>query len=117
LRANVSVSIQYIAAWLGGLGCVPINNLMEDAATAEISRAQIWQWIKHPAGKLDDGRKVTVELFRSVVREELDKLAAASVQRPTQRVIYEPAATLIDRITTAPDFGTFITLPAYQEIN
>ena len=77
LRSNVSVSIQYIAAWLGGLGCVPINNLMEDAATAEISRAQIWQWIKHPAGKLDDGRKVTVELFRKVMREELDKLAAA----------------------------------------
>src|SRR6185295_7136549 len=69
LRNNVSVSIQYIAAWLGGLGCVPINNLMEDAATVEISRAQIWQWIRHPGGKLDDGRKVTVELFRKIVRE------------------------------------------------
>ena len=73
--ATSASRMQYIAAWLGGLGCVPINNLMEDAATAEISRAQIWQWIKHPAGKLDDGRKVTVELFRKVVREELDKLA------------------------------------------
>jgi malate synthase len=96
---------------------VPINNLMEDAATAEISRAQIWQWIKHPAGKLDDGRKVTVELFRSVVREELDKLAAALGAKAYEAGHYEPAATLIDRITTAPDFGTFITLPAYQEIN
>jgi malate synthase len=117
LRNNVSVSVQYIAAWLGGLGCVPINNLMEDAATAEISRAQIWQWIKHPAGKLDDGRKVTVELFRKIVREELDKLAAAFGAQAYAAGNYEPAATLIDRITTAPDFGTFITLPAYQEIN
>jgi malate synthase len=117
LRNNVSVSIQYIAAWLGGLGCVPINNLMEDAATAEISRAQIWQWIKHPAGKLDDGRKITVELFRSVVREELDKLAAAVGAKAYAAGDYERAAALIDRITTAPDFGTFITLPAYQEIN
>jgi malate synthase len=117
LRNNVSVSIQYIAAWLGGLGCVPINNLMEDAATAEISRAQIWQWIKHPAGKLEDGRKVTVELFRKIVREELDKLAAALGAKAYAAGNYEHAATLIDRITTAPDFGTFITLPAYQEIN
>jgi malate synthase len=117
LRSNVSVSIQYIAAWLGGLGCVPINNLMEDAATAEISRAQIWQWIKHPAGKLDDGRKVTVELFRKVVREELDKLAAAFGAQAYAAGNYESAAALIDRITTAPEFGTFITLPAYQEIN
>ncbi|MGH8236894.1 MAG: malate synthase A [Steroidobacteraceae bacterium] len=117
LRANVSVSIQYIAAWLGGLGCVPINNLMEDAATAEISRAQIWQWIKHPAGKLDDGRKVTVELFRKIVREELDKLAAAAGAQAYAAGHYERAATLIDSITTAPEFGTFITLPAYQEIN
>ena len=92
LRANVSVSIQYIAAWLGGLGCVPINNLMEDAATAEISRAQIWQWIKHPAGKLDDGRKVTVELFRKVVREELDKLAAAFGAQAYAAGNYERAA-------------------------
>jgi malate synthase len=117
LRNNVSVSIQYIASWLGGLGCVPINNLMEDAATAEISRAQIWQWIKHPAGKLDDGRKVSVELFRSIVREELDKLAAAVGAKAYAAGNYERAATLIDRITTAPEFGTFITLPAYQEIN
>src|SRR5262249_37029391 len=77
LRNNVSVSLQYMAAWLEGLGCVPINNLMEDAATAEISRAQIWQWIKHPPRKLDDGRKVTLELFRKIVREEPDKLATA----------------------------------------
>ncbi|MGH8185311.1 MAG: malate synthase A, partial [Steroidobacteraceae bacterium] len=117
LRNNVSVSIQYVAAWLGGLGCVPINNLMEDAATAEISRAQIWQWIKHPGGKLDDGRKVTVELFRDVTREELAKLKAQVGDKAFAAGNYERAAALIDRITTAPQFETFITLPAYQEIN
>jgi len=117
LRNNVSVSIQYLASWLGGLGCVPINNLMEDAATAEISRAQVWQWIKHPGGKLDDGRKITAELFRTVTREELAKLKAQFGDQAYAHGNYERAATLIDRITTAPDFETFITLPAYSEIN
>ena len=64
LRNNISVAVQYMAAWLGGNGCVPINNLMEDAATAEISRAQLWQWVHHAAGVLDDGRRVTLELVR-----------------------------------------------------
>jgi malate synthase len=117
LRSNVSVSIQYMAAWLNGLGCVPINNLMEDAATAEISRAQIWQWIKHPGGKLEDGRKVTAELFRAITREELDKLKAQVGDQAYVSGKYEHAAELIDKITTGPDFETFITLPAYQEIN
>src|SRR5262249_22037732 len=74
LRNNVNVSIQYMAAWLGGNGCVPIHNLMEDAATAEIARSQVWQWIRHPKGVLDDGRKVTVELFRKITQEELARL-------------------------------------------
>jgi malate synthase len=112
----VSVSIQYLAAWLGGLGCVPINNLMEDAATAEISRAQIWQWIKHPAGKLDDGRKVTAELFRAITREELGKLRNALGVHLFEKGNFERAAALIDEITTAPEFETFITLPAYRVI-
>ncbi|HEY0684615.1 MAG TPA: malate synthase A [Steroidobacter sp.] len=117
LRSNVSVSIQYLAAWLGGLGCVPINNLMEDAATAEISRAQIWQWIKHPAGVLEDSRKVTAELFRAVMREELGKLRAAVGEKAFVSGNFERAAALIDEITTAPDFETFITLPAYRVIH
>jgi malate synthase len=116
LRSNVSVSIQYLAAWLGGLGCVPINNLMEDAATAEISRAQIWQWIKHPAGKLDDGRKVTAELFRAITREELGKLRNAVGVHVFETGNFERAAALIDEITTAAEFETFITLPAYRVI-
>jgi len=117
LRNNVSVSIQYLAAWLGGLGCVPINNLMEDAATAEISRAQIWQWIKHPGGRLEDGRKVTAELFRSVMREELDALKASLGEQAYAQGHYERAAALIDRISTSPEFETFITLPAYETID
>jgi malate synthase len=117
LRSNTSVSIQYIAAWLGGLGCVPINNLMEDAATAEISRAQIWQWIRHPGGKLDDGRKVTAELFHTVMREELDALRSRVGEAQFAAGNYERAAELIGNITTAPEFASFITLPAYQQIN
>jgi len=117
LRGNVSVSIQYLAAWLGGLGCVPINNLMEDAATAEISRAQIWQWIKHPGGVLEDGRKVTIELFRAITREELAKLRAAVGEKAFASGNFERAAALIDEITTAPEFETFITLPAYRVIH
>ncbi len=117
VRNNVSVSIQYMAAWLNGLGCVPINHLMEDAATAEIARAQIWQWIRHPAGRLDDGRKITVELFRTIMREELDKLRAQMDEQAYARGKYEAAAALIDRITTADEFGAFITLPAYDAID
>src|SRR5205807_603019 len=74
LRTNVSVGVQYLAAWLGGSGAVPLFNLMEDAATAEISRAQVWQWIRHPRGVLSDGRKVTKKLFRAVLAEELEKI-------------------------------------------
>jgi malate synthase len=117
LRNNISVAIQYIAAWLGGLGCVPINNLMEDAATAEISRAQIWQWIKHPSGRLEDGRKVTVELFRTITREELNKLKVAVGEQVYVSGNYERAAVLLDVVTIAADFETFITLPAYRVIH
>src|SRR4029077_18384986 len=74
LRQNISVGMQYLEAWLRGHGAVPLFNLMEDAATAEISRAQVWQWIRHPRGVLNDGRKVTKELFRSVLEQELMKV-------------------------------------------
>jgi malate synthase len=116
LRTNVSVGVQYIAAWLGGLAAVPINNLMEDAATAEISRAQIWQWIQHPKGVLDDGRKVTVELFRQIMREELGKIRAAVGDPAYNAGHYDQASQLFDRITAAPDFVEFLTFPAYEAI-
>jgi malate synthase len=117
LRNNVDVSIQYMAAWLGGNGCVPIHNLMEDAATAEIARAQIWQWIRHPKGVLDDGRKVTVELFRQITREELARLKAQLGDAAFSAGNFERAAGIIDAITTAGTFETFLTLPAYRAID
>ena len=114
LRLNTSVGIQYMGAWLGGLGYVPINNLMEDAATAEISRSQLWQWIRSPKGVLDDGRKVTVELFREIVGEEVDKLRAqhGAGWTPT----YDQAVALFDRITTEENYVEFLTLPAYEAL-
>jgi malate synthase len=117
LRNNVDVSIQYMAAWLGGNGCVPIHNLMEDAATAEIARSQIWQWIRHPKGVLDDGRKVTVELFRQITREELARLRAELGEAAFAAGNFERAAEIIDGITTAETFETFLTLPAYRAID
>jgi malate synthase len=117
LRNNVDVSIQYMAAWLGGNGCVPIHNLMEDAATAEIARSQIWQWIRHPKGVLDDGRKVTVALFRQITREELARLRAELGEAAFAAGNFERAAQIIDGITTAETFETFLTLPAYRAID
>jgi malate synthase len=117
LRNNVDVSIQYMASWLGGNGCVPIHNLMEDAATAEISRAQIWQWIHHPTGVLDDGRKVTVELYRQITGEELARLRAQLGDATFAAGNFERAAKILDQITTADAFETFLTLPAYRAID
>lgn len=114
LRTNVSVGVQYIAAWLGGQGAVPINNLMEDAATAEISRAQVWQWIRHPRGVLDDGRKVTLELFDQVLREELAKIRASVGDARFAAGQYERAASLFDELTRADAFVEFLTLPGYE---
>ena len=74
VRMNINVGIQYIASWLCGRGAVPLHNLMEDAATAEISRAQLWQWIRHPQGVLDDGRKVTTEMYERIKKEELETI-------------------------------------------
>jgi malate synthase len=115
LRNNVSVSLQYMAAWLAGNGCVPINNLMEDAATAEISRAQIWQWIRHPGGVLEDGRKITAELFRSLLEEERVRLNGPG--HPYAGAHYDAAAKILDEITTAPDFISFLTLAAYRKLD
>ncbi len=117
VRNNIGVSIQYLAAWLGGSGCVPIHNLMEDAATAEIARAQLWQWIKHPNGKLDDGRKITVELVRTWLREELNTLKNQVGDAAYVSGNYEHAGKLVDNIATADSFETFITLPAYAAID
>lgn len=112
LRMNINVGIQYLGAWISGNGCVPIHNLMEDAATAEISRSQIWQWIRSPKGVLDDGRKVTVELFRALQAEEVAKLRQEYGARWTRQ--YEDAAQMFDMLTTSDDFVEFLTLPGYE---
>jgi malate synthase len=116
LANNVSVALQYMAAWLSGNGCVPINNLMEDAATAEISRAQIWQWIRHPAGVLEDGRKVTVELFRQTLAAECARLRGELGADTYGRGNFDAAARLLDEITSAEEFSTFLTLAAYRTL-
>src|SRR6185369_10079977 len=74
LRTNIRVGIQYLEAWLGGLGCVPLYNLMEDAATAEISRTQVWQWVHQARGVLEDGRKVTVAMISELAQQELERI-------------------------------------------
>ena len=116
LRTNINVGIQYLGSWMAGNGCVPIYNLMEDAATAEISRAQIWQWIRSPKGVLDDGRKVTVELFRELKDEEMEKIAEL-VGPMFASGAYQKAADLFDELTVSDDFTPFLTLPAYEMID
>ena len=116
LRNNISVGIQYLGAWLAGNGCVPVFNLMEDAATAEISRSQIWQWIRSDKGKLDDGRKITTELFRQLLAEELPKVKTYLGDEAWKAGKYEDGAKLFDRITTG-EYVDFLTLPAYDAID
>src|SRR5205814_8847229 len=112
LRNSISVGIQYLGAWLAGNGCVPVFNLMEDAATAEISRSQIWQWIRSPKGVLEDGRKVTVELFRELLAEELAKVKSIGSEGK-----YDEAAKLFERLTADDRYVEFLTLPAYQQLD
>ena len=116
LRNNISVGIQYLGAWLAGNGCVPVFNLMEDAATAEISRSQIWQWIRSKKGKLDDGRKVTAELFRKLLADEVPKVRAYLGEEAWRSGKYEAGAKLFEQLTTG-DYVEFLTLPAYALID
>jgi malate synthase len=114
LRYNINVGIHYLGSWLSGNGCVPIHNLMEDAATAEISRSQVWQWIRSVKGVLDDGRKVTADMVRAMIPEELAKVkrAAPNGENPS----YARAAQIFEEMSTAETFAEFLTLPLYEEI-
>ncbi len=114
LRQNISVGIQYIEAWLGGNGCVPLYNLMEDAATAEISRTQVWQWIHNSKGVLDDGRKVTLELVRETTQEELQKIQQEVGEQRWSSGHYEEAAKMFDDLIAADAPPEFLTLGAYE---
>jgi len=109
LRWNIDVGLQYLEAWLRGVGCVPIYNLMEDAATAEICRAQVWQWVKWGA-KLDDGRPVTAAMVNGVVDDLLAKRGATSGE-------FAKAAQIFRQMMTSADFSDFLTLPAYSFID
>src|SRR5437868_3042041 len=101
LENNVEVSILYMAAWLAGNGCVPIHNLMEDAATAEISRTQLWQWIRTPKGKLDDGRKVTAEMVRGMIPQVLEGIRKEHGEEEFKRMPYEQAAKIFEEMSTS----------------
>lgn len=112
LRYNINVGIHYLGSWLAGNGCVPIHNLMEDAATAEISRSQVWQWIRSEKGRLDDGRKITAELVKAMVPGELQKVKAITGNEST----YDEAAKIFVEMSTSDSFAEFLTLPLYERI-
>ncbi len=115
-RMNISVAIQYIAAWLCGRGAVPINNLMEDAATAEISRTQLWQWIHHKA-KFEDGRPITLDMFNLMLQEEMKKLQELVGDAAFESGRYRRAGALLDELVSADDFLPFLTLQGYEFLN
>ncbi len=117
LRENIRVSLHYLAAWLDGNGCVPINNLMEDAATAEISRAQLWQWVHHATGILDTGKNITYELFKSLLQEEIEKIRNEVGGERFAAGRYRRASELLDKLTSDERFSDFLTLVAYNDID
>lgn len=114
LRTNIRVGIQYIEAWLGGLGCVPLYNLMEDAATAEISRTQVWQWVHNPHGVLTDGRKVTMPLVRQVIKEELARIRQERGTERFENGHFTVATELFDELVANENLEEFLTLKAYD---
>ncbi|UCG11384.1 MAG: malate synthase A [Deltaproteobacteria bacterium] len=117
IRHNIDVGIQYLEAWLRGIGCVPIYDLMEDAATSEISRTQVWQWIHHPTGVLSDGREVTTDLYRKLVLEELEKIKGMIGEESFSSGKFDLASNLFDRLITDPNLHEWLTLPAYEHLD
>ena len=116
LRTNVSVGIQYIASWLRGTGAAAINNLMEDAATAEISRSQVWQWVHHGV-PLAEGPTVTRELVKKIEQEELAKIRTTVGDDVFKTGRYDEAASLFDDVALSQDFAEFLTIPGYERLD
>jgi malate synthase len=116
LRLNINVGILYIESWLRGVGAAAIYNLMEDAATAEISRTQVWQWIKYGA-KLDDGRTITYDLYQELLPEELAKIKIYVGETNYEKGKFDLAIQLFDQLIREDNFVEFLTLPAYQLID
>jgi malate synthase len=115
LRDNVRIGIEYLAAWLAGNGCVPLRNLMEDAATAEISRSQVWQWLRHGA-RLDDGRTVDRALVSSVIEGEMAAIREQSGESAWSKGHHAASREIFERLVLAPDFEDFLTIPAYARL-
>src|SRR6266496_5996259 len=113
VRLNINVAIQYIGAWLAGQGAVPIFNLMEDAATAEISRSQVWQWIRSPKGVLDDGRKVTKEMVAAMLPQEMQRIRGL-LGKASAEGRYDEASGIVAELVANDTFVEFLTLPAYD---
>jgi malate synthase len=112
---NIRVGILYLEAWLRGNGCVPLFNLMEDAATAEISRAQVWQWIRHGA-KLDNGEQVTRSRVKSLIRQEAAMLVWVASEKGADPGRLGDASALFERLSISEEFEEFLTLPAYEKL-
>jgi len=117
MRGNINVAIRYMAAWLAGQGCVPINHLMEDAATAEIARAQLWQWARHDRGVLEDGRDIDLELIARWQDEEIRKIRADVGDEAFDSGHYQAAADLLAEVTASDEFIEFLTLPGYERLD
>jgi malate synthase len=114
VRVNINVGIHYLASWLSGRGAAPIHNLMEDAATAEISRAQLWQWIRHPKGVLNDGRTVTIGMYEQYKGEELEKIKQEVGSQAFEVGRFDDAVKLFDGLILNDDFAEFLTLSGYE---
>ena len=115
-EANISAALRYTESWLGGQGCVPIFHLMEDAATAEIARAQIWQWIRYPKGMLDNGRKITIEMFREALARQLLNIREELGDHVYESRHFQAAGELLDRLITNKHLPAFLTLEAYGQL-
>ena len=115
LRQNLNVGILYLEAWLRGVGCVPIHDLMEDAATCEISRTQLWQWVRHGA-RLEDGRQIDVALVRRTLAEEMQSIRGAVGEERYANGRFDLARDLFDRLITSAELDEFLTLGAYGHV-
>ncbi|WJE14802.1 malate synthase A [Halobacillus sp. ACCC02827] len=116
LRLNINTGIQYVASWLSGRGAAPIHHLMEDAATAEISRAQVWQWIRHPRGVLMDGRKITLALYHSLKEEEMNTIRREVGEDVFKKGRFEEAGDLFDEWAEQEELEEFLTWKAYEKL-
>jgi malate synthase len=116
LHQNIEVALRYLAAWLGGRGCVPIHGLMEDAATAEIARAQVWQWLRHPRGVLDDGRRITPPFVERLLADELAAIRRGADENTPGVEHLDRAVSILGDVITREELVDFITLVAYEQL-